>query len=43
MLQRMELLNKKQIPTVDNDNLFAFFRMHYNLQRLVYNLQSGPQ
>lgn len=43
MLQEMELLNKKQISRVDNDNLFEFLRMHFNLQRLVYNLQSGPQ
>lgn len=42
-LQGMELLNKKQISRVDNDDLFAFFRMHFNLQTLVYNLQPGPQ
>lgn len=35
--------NTKQISKVDNGNLFIFFRMHFNLQRLVYNLKSWPQ
>lgn len=43
MLEGIELLSEKQISRVDNDNLFMLFRMHFNLQRLVYNHKSCTQ